>query len=193
MGRLKGTRVYLAGPMDRTPDGGVIWRDNITKTLHEMGIFVLNPCRKPVHLISEDEENRKLRQYYKETEQWDKLTEFRIIRGVDLRMVDVSDFLIVNIDLSAIPFGTTEEIVTANREKKIILVWAVQGKKNMPDWLFWMIPHEFIFNTMEEIVAYLKDVDNGNKDDKRWIIFNFSGEEHALHKPRIAPKHRSPY
>ena len=26
--RLYGTRCYLAGPMDRVPDGGVIWRKN---------------------------------------------------------------------------------------------------------------------------------------------------------------------
>ena len=59
MNRLKGMRTYLAGAMDRVPDGGVGWRQTITPKLTEMGVVVLNPCDKPVEVGIEDDNTRK--------------------------------------------------------------------------------------------------------------------------------------
>ena len=44
------------------------------------------------------------------------------IRPVDLRMVDICDFLIVNLDLEVHATGTYEELYWANRCIKPILV-----------------------------------------------------------------------
>ena len=41
----------------------------------------------------------------------------KIIRCVDLRMVDISDFLVVNLDPDIPTFGTHEEIANANRQR----------------------------------------------------------------------------
>lgn len=41
----------------------------------------------------------------------------KVIRSVDLRLVDISDFMIVNLDLETHPCGTLEEIFWANRQK----------------------------------------------------------------------------
>ena len=59
----------------------------------------------------------------------------------------------------------------ANRQKKPILVWSPGGKHVAPDWLFWMIPHKFIFGDIYQIRGYLRHVDEGTEDDKRWVIF----------------------
>ena len=174
MGKLKGTRVYLAGPMDRAIDRGKTWREYITPYLKQFGIIVLDPCDKPIETCLENDENIRKRHELKQQEKWDEIAKFKAIRSVDLRMIDVSDFIIVCLDMDSKPFGTCEEIVTANREKKPILVWSVQGKKEAPDWLFWMIPHKFIFNSIDDILLYLKNIDDGGEADKRWIIFNFS-------------------
>ena len=46
MNRLCGTRTYLAGAMDRVKDGGIGWRNDITPFLEDMGVVVLDPCKK---------------------------------------------------------------------------------------------------------------------------------------------------
>jgi hypothetical protein len=77
-----------------------------------------------------------------------------------LRLVDISDFLIVNLDLDIHPCGTYEEIFWANRQKKPIIVHMVQGKQNAPDWLFGTIPHQMIFSTWDDIKNYLENIHN---------------------------------
>ena len=129
MGKLSGTRVYLVGAMDRAPDGGKKWREKATPVLKEMGIKVLNPCKKPIDIGLEDEDGRKKRREYRKKGEWEKLAKYKTIRSIDLRMVDISDFIIVALNMNDQPFGTIEEIVTANRQKKVILVWSVNGKK----------------------------------------------------------------
>ena len=62
MNRLEGMRAYLAGAMDRVPDGGVGWRQEIHPTLKRFGIRVLDPCDKPINYASYGEvgeENKK--------------------------------------------------------------------------------------------------------------------------------------
>ena len=100
-------------------------------------------------------------------------TVYGSIRNADLRCVDVSDFLIAHIDLSVHACGTYEEIVTANRQKKPILIWCEQGKSKAPNWLFFMLDHEQIFGSMEEIIEHLQYI-NTVKDKtklKRWFFF----------------------
>jgi len=174
---LNGLRTYLVGAMDRVPDGGVTWRKRITSILQKMGIVVIDPCDKPINGIVEDEETRHWIEYYKETGQYDKIKEkFAIIRSADLRCVDVSDFIIAHIDLDIHACGTYEEIVTANRQKKPVLVWCKQGKHNAPNWLFFMLPHEHIFGSLSDLLKYLDYVDQEQniKDLKRWFFFKYN-------------------
>lgn len=173
--RLNGTQVYLVGAMDRVPDNGIQWRQRITPMLSNMGINVINPCEKPVHGVSEDEDTRHWIDYYKETEQYDKIKKnFGIIRCADLRCVDISDFIIAHIDLDVHACGTYEEIVTANRQKKPVLIWCEQGKKQAPNWLFFMIPHQHIFSSLNEVMKYLENINSSSKIEHhgRWVFFN---------------------
>ena len=96
----------------------------------------------------------------------------KIIRSVDLRLVDISDFLIVNLDLSIHPCGTYEEIFWANRQKKPIIIHLEQGKQFAPDWLFGTIPHQMIFSTWLEIRDYLHHIDSSKTIEtfNRWYF-----------------------
>jgi nucleoside 2-deoxyribosyltransferase len=175
MNRLKGQRVYLAGPIDRCPDQGNTWRDTLIPFLKEKGLIVFNPIAKPINVGREDPEARNYRKNLKEMENYDQLSLLmKEIRNVDLRMVDISDFLIVNLDLDIHPCGTLEEIFLANREKKPILIRMEQGKKQCPDWLFGTVPHRMIFSTWEEIKEYLTYIDTSNQIEtfKRWYFFS---------------------
>jgi nucleoside 2-deoxyribosyltransferase len=175
MNRLHNQRVYLAGAMDRVPDRGCTWRDSITPFLHALGVEVFNPSSKPSNIGLEDQDSHKIKSKLKEKENYDELSSMmKSIRSVDLRLVDISDFLIVNLDLTVHPCGTLEEIFWANRQKKPILVHMVQGKKHTPDWLFGTIPHQMIFSTWDEIKSYLLHIDTSENIDthKRWYFFN---------------------
>ena len=173
--RLNNQRVYLAGAMDRVADRGNGWRDNITPFLEELGIIVFNPIKKPTTIGKEDSDTHKLKIQLKAEQKYDVLSSLmKTIRSVDLRLVDISDFLIVNLDLEIHPCGTYEEIFWANRQKKPIIIHMTQGKQNAPDWLFGTIPHQMIFSCWDEIKAYLisinSDIEINNYN--RWYIFD---------------------
>lgn len=175
LNRLKDQRAYLAGAIDRCPNLGVAWRDEITPFLKDRGVSVFNPMLKPINLGREDGEARSYRSNLKATGNFDQLSVImKEIRNVDLRMVDISDFMIANIDLDIHPCGTYEEIFWANRQKKPIIVRIKQGKKCCPDWLFGTLPHSMIFSTWEEVKEYLEYIDSNFNIENfaRWYFFN---------------------
>jgi nucleoside 2-deoxyribosyltransferase len=175
MNRLKNQRVYLAGAMDRVKDRGSTWRDNITPFLASLGVVVFNPLNKPSNIGMEDTEVHLVKKKLKERENYDELSSMmKTIRGVDLRLVDISDFLIVNLDIDTHPCGTLEEIFWANRQKKPIIIHMEQGKRNTPDWLFGTIPHQMIFSTWDEVKEYLLHINSTANIEsyKRWYFFS---------------------
>lgn len=177
MHRLWGMRCYLGGPMDRAPDGGITWRADITPFLKSLGVVVLDPCNKPIDIGSESIENRQYRATLKEKGQFAQLSfEIDPIRNVDLRMVDISDFLIINVDLDIYPCGTMEEMTVANLQQKPIFIRCKQGKKNAPDWLFAMLPHEYIHGSWVSIKQHLCVIHADelvSEPGKRWKFFNY--------------------
>jgi hypothetical protein len=175
LNRLNNQRVYLAGAMDRVPDRGNGWRDNITPFLEQLKIVVFNPIKKPTSVGIEDDITHAIKKQLKNNYEYDKLSDMmKQIRSVDLRLVDISDFLIVNLDLDIHPCGTYEEIFWANRQKKPIIIHMVQGKNNTPDWLFGTIPHEMIFSSWDEIKQYLEYINSSIQIESynRWYFFD---------------------
>lgn len=176
MKRLNKQRCYLAGAIDRVPDRGNGWRDFITPFLESLGVEVFNPLKKPTNLAIEDQSVAKHKKQLKKQKRYDELAELmKNIRTVDLRMVDVSDFLIVNLDIDTHPCGTLEEIFWANRQKKPIIIHTVQGKNKTPDWLFGTIPHSMIFSEWEGVQSYLTDINQNIslEPTERWCFFNY--------------------
>lgn len=173
--RLRNQRVYLAGAIDRVDDKGRGWRDEITPFLKSLGVVVFNPILKPTEIGLEDNDTHLIKHKLKSQKRYDELSSMmKVIRSVDLRLVDISDFLIVNLDLSIHPCGTYEEIFWANRQKKPILIHMVQGKEHTPDWIFGTIPHQMIYSDWNDIYAYLEHIHSSENIDshKRWYFFN---------------------
>lgn len=174
--RLWGMRCYLIGAMDRVADNGVGWRRRITPFLDKMGVVVLDPTNKPIDIGLEDIENREYRNKLKSMGLYDELSkEIKVLRVIDLRMVDMSDFLIVNLDTDVHACGTYEESSWANRLKNPILVHCEQGKDGMPDWMFGKIPHHHMFSNWVDMCKYLWDVHTAVRVDtyRRWMFFNY--------------------
>lgn len=175
MNRLQKQRVYLAGAMDRVADRGNGWRDNITPFLEDLGVVVFNPIKKPTIIGKEDHETHKFKLKLKAEKKYTELSELmKTIRSIDLRLVDISDFLVVNLDLDIHPCGTYEEIFLANRSKKPVIIHMEQGKENAPDWLFGTIPHQMIFSSWDDLKSYIQYIHTNTdiEHHNRWRFFD---------------------
>lgn len=175
--RLRYNRGYLCGAMDAANDNGVGWRQNLQNELEDLEIIWLDPTRKPIERCPEDMETKQYLQTSKRLHNYEAVANtMRLIRSIDLRMTDISDFLVVNIDLKVFSCGTWEELFNANREKKPIILRVEQGKEMCPNWIYGVLPHEMIFSTWAEVHAYLRHVayDPIIETFKRWNFFDFS-------------------
>ena len=177
MNRLKGLRCYLAGPIDYADDDGVGWRNKATLWLEQKGVSVMDPCNKPT-LDTEykeiEEEKIKLMDL-KDQEDYEGLTKImKPIAHVDLRMLDRSDFVMVYIDMEAKPFGTIWELQQSLNQRKPTLVFLKAGKESCSLWLYGVMNHNYMFDTMGELFTYLNDIDKGlrNPDLTRWVFFD---------------------
>lgn len=180
MNKLWGMRVYLCGSIDCCKDRGIGWRQNITPFLENIGCVVLDPTDKPISLIQEQPEDIERRKELKRKGLYNDLQkEMKLLRCVDLRCVDLSDILIVYLDLDVAARGTYEEMDWANRCKKPILVVVKQGKDKLNDWNFGVIPHEHIFGSFDELKQYMLDIDKG-KDERHFKRFFFFDYERLL-------------
>jgi len=174
--RLWGMRCYLIGAMDRVADNGIGWRRRIIPFLNSLGVVTLDPTNKPISIGLENAENRDYRAQLKGMGDWSELAkEIKLLRAVDLRMVDMSDFLIINIDTTTHACGTYEELTWGNRLKNPCLIHCEQGKGGCPDWLFGVLPHAHIFSEWTHICKYLWQVHTAPEVNsfRRWMFFDY--------------------
>lgn len=160
---LRGARCYLIGHMENA--NGRDWRQYVIDELSPRGIIFFNPYCKPfVSDVPEDETAREELNRWRATEQWDLLeARMRKVRSLDLRLVDISDFLIANVKPRIASWGSSEEITTAVREKKplFISIDDPEGKKAAPLWFFGKLPHKYIYNDIASVVERIKAIDDG--------------------------------
>lgn len=176
MGRLRGTTVYLSGPMDRVEDGGVGWREDLSPFLWDMGIGVFDPCKKPIVGVKEDDNTRDQIYDAKANGNLDLARELmRPISNADLRMVDVAHFIIVYLDLDVHMAGTYHELSLSIMQKKPTLIMCKQGRNKIPNWWFGVVPPELFFNSWDEVKSYVNhiDLDDEIDDLNRWWFFDW--------------------
>ena len=175
--RLKGMKNYLSGSMDECPDGGVSWRLDMQDFLWSLGCGVLNPCDKPTMFALEDVDTREKIKYLKGEGRYDEVSAImKDISSIDLRMVDVADFLILHINKDYHMAGSYGEQSTACIQRKPVIVHCEQGKDAVPNWLWGVCNHNVFFSTWNEVKTYLLHVhqDEEVDDFKRWRFFNNS-------------------
>lgn len=170
--KLEFTTVYLAGPIDYADDHGIGWREDITKELSELGILVLDPTNKPGSLISEAHEEQELIKEYKKNRNWSSLCKFmKQIRRTDLRLVDMSDFIIAVIDTNVHMCGTYDEIFTAEDQHKPVLFIVPNGIESLSSWMYSVINPAEVFDSVDSCMTYIKNIDNGTLElDRRWVL-----------------------
>jgi hypothetical protein len=134
---LQGARVYLAGPMDfvasRELERQRGWRTRTRQFLEQLGVTVFDPWEKPAirGLFEYGKEDTKT---IKKRDRWTfepgaegsatraELAEyFWETMHIDLRMVDISDFVIAYCPTNIYSVGTVHEIVVARSQHKPVL------------------------------------------------------------------------
>lgn len=186
MNRLKNSCVYLVGPMDNAgKDRGSTWRKEITPFLNNLGIGVLDPTNKQSDSGHEDKDHVDERQniidgiksgHVLADSLYDKYHEImREIVAVDLRMVDLSDFIIMYVNRDIFSCGTFHEMATAVLQRKPIIVMSEQGKVGCTPWIFGVIPHRMIFGSWEEVRNYINHIDSSETVDtlNRWRFYQY--------------------
>lgn len=169
---LEGTKVYLVGHMEYAD--GRDWRNKVKRILGKRKIVCFDPYHKP--FINEIREDSKARGQLKEEMargDFDAVAKrMGEVRRDDLRLCDLSDFFIVNIVPEIASWGTAEELVWANRLKKPIFLVVQGGKEKTPLWIMGMLPHKYIYSSIDEALNVIKGIDDGNVtlDNKRWRL-----------------------
>lgn len=180
-GRLTGARCYLAGPIDYAKDDGIVWRRDMTEFLNGYGSIVLDPTDKPTTQCKYNEvgdEKANIKQLIK-LERWDELRDLaKSIALVDLRMVEVSDFLIAYVNTKLHMCGTYDEIFQSLNQRKPTYVVIDGGKAAMPLWLRAKLNHNFVFGSFDDLKEYLTALHTGvvEPDYTRWVFFDTIGE-----------------
>ena len=135
---LKGTRIYLSGPMDfvasRAEEKAYGWRNRVTRFLKARGATVFDPWNKPeIRGLEgygrEDENTHATRDRWTFAATHEGAKErgacaewFWPIMHIDLRMVDVSDFVIAYVPTNIYSVGTPHEIIVARQQHKPVLM-----------------------------------------------------------------------
>ncbi len=169
---LEKTRTYLVGHMQYAC--GRDWREYVERELSSLGVVIFNPYNKPfVNDVDESEEERAKSSSNMENGHYNDVSKkMKRIRSYDLNLVDRSDFIIAHLLPNVASWGSAEELVTAVRMKKPVFVSMEGGKAKTPLWIMGMIPHHYIYDSIEELVTMIKKIDNGEKeiDSDRWRL-----------------------
>ena len=174
---LKGLRCYLAGPIDHADDDGVGWRTEMSKWLKKKGVVVFDPCDKPVSYqkYKEIEEEKMKMLALKTNKRYFELSKrMKEIVHVDLRMVDISDMVIVYLNPNIQMFGTIHELLNSLHQRKPTLVVIEGGRGEASNWLFGIMDFNFMFDSFDDLYEFLTLIDSRaiEADLSRWVFFD---------------------
>jgi len=180
MNRLKDLACYLSGAIDFTDDKGSTWRNMITPFLEDKDVRVFNPLKHSFFGTQDLDTTKRPRmeELLKEGRFEELRDEMKDLNHWDLRAVDLSSFLVVNYDISTFTCGTHEEIFTANRQQKPVLLMIGDKRREMPKWMYGRFPPDHMFESWDLLKEYLNDIDSNpyytfsEGDEKRWLFFD---------------------
>ena len=145
---LRGSSAYLSGPMDFVADRATEkrcgWRVRMKQFLGSLGVRVFDPWEKPL-VRGLHEYGREDTTTIKHRDRWTfaptdagaktrgELAEFFWpTMHIDLRMVDLSDFVVAYCPTNIYSVGTVHEIVVARQQHKPVLL--VSPAVELPAW-----------------------------------------------------------
>jgi hypothetical protein len=172
MNYLNGKACYLAGAMQACQDNGIGWRAEIVPKLEKFGLTVFDPTNKVLHSASEIGENKQNFRSLIQQEKWNELkAAFEPVMRYDLRCVDKSDFLVIAYEPAYHTIGTVHELVTANIQRKpILLKYSKEDLNIFNPWIPVLVKPEHLFSSWDSMFSYLDSVNSGNIDMHMWTL-----------------------
>ena len=173
MGSLQNTRCTVIGHMQYA--NGREIRERIGQQLDMKGVKLFDHYQQPFIMdVNENEETHNELRIALKNGDYDKVEAYKEIRSYDLSLIDRSDFVIFVYDPEVVTCGSWEEFFTANRMKKPIFFVNVRGKNATPMWVFWTIPHKYIYDSVESVMEILQDINTEKVpiDSERWKLLN---------------------
>lgn len=155
--------MYLSGPIEHD-SVHENWR---TEPMHELttrfGCDVFDPFSDPKQkwapLITEARKN-------KDHEEMERICSMFVRK--DLCVVDRADFIVAYLPKGVPTFGTTHEIISANNQKKPVILVCPDGWEWNPAWFFGF-KKIIKKGGWDDLYSYLQEVDDGkHKDNDRW-------------------------
>lgn len=175
-GILYKTRCYLAGAMEKSQDGRG-WRDKVKKELQPLDIVCLDPYLKPfVDHCEENEEVRKNLMELRNRGEFELISKrMKRVRQLDLRQVDLADFIVCHLDSNVPTVGTIEELAVAERQSKVVFISFEEGIKSCNLWLFGMFDYKYFYNSIDESIEMIKKINNSKVeiDSDRWKLLDY--------------------
>ena len=85
----------------------------------------------------------------------------------------MSDFIICKIDPEIPTYGTIDELVMAEALNRPVFMCVEGGKRNAPLWVYSLVPHKYMYDSLDEVINTIKGIDKGKIpiDSKRWKLF----------------------
>lgn len=172
MGLLNRTRVYLAGNLENSSDT-TNWREHIEEELSKIGIICFNPMKKNfVTDTAEDDGFRNSLIKRRDAGDWKTVHDF--MKGCiqkDLRLIDISDYVIFKFEFDKPTYGTLHEFFMAHIQKKPVFVIA-EHKNKVPLWLVGLLPEKYIYESVDSTIDMIKNIDSGKVkgDSSRWRL-----------------------
>lgn len=169
---LTGSRVYLAGNIEFTKNA-FKWRHVMSSELKKLGVKVLDPtCPCFCDQDKEDLDTMAELDKWRDAGNFKPLQKFmRDVVRRDLRLIDISDFVIFRIEPSKPTFGTVHELVVAASQRKPCLI-ITNNKKKLPRWLFGIVDLDLVFESQDLLIGFLRKVNDGKiKVSKKYWRF----------------------
>lgn len=173
-GFLYNTKCYLIGNLEATEDG-IQWREAVAEELKKIGVKCFDPNK--THFVNQPEETEEVRKLLKEKREAGDLKYVsnymkNVIRK-DLRYVDLSTFLIANIEPDKPTYGTIHEIIQGSQQSKPIL-FHIKDKKQFPLWLAGLVDVNLVWDNWDDLFDYLLAIHTGTvyADPKFWKILS---------------------
>lgn len=175
MGLLAKTKCYLVGHMQYAD--GESWRKHVKDELSKLEIICLDPYHKPfISDLDEGNESRASRLARLANGDLESIhKEMKMIRAQDLCLVDKSDFVIAHIIPEVASWGSAEELSLCSRILRPTFI-SVGDIRKTPLWLLGSFSVKCFYNSVDEIIQIIKDIDSGKKeiDSRKWKLLKYT-------------------
>ena len=170
-GILAGTKTYLAGNLEHSDETS--WRDLVESELAKIGVICLSPVKATFkNQVVESKEDRERLKSMRRNGEWDEVSSYmKEVVKKDLRLIDLSDFVIFNFEFEKPTFGTMHELVVAEQQRKPVFI-TCRDLKAVPLWIMGLVSKKRFYASVSEIIKTIKEINSGERkiESDRWRL-----------------------